>query len=109
MIVVTVARRPHEGSTVATVLASGLGALNVGASRIPFASAEDERESKAKNQHGDFGTPAQVGNVVYGDYSMCPPGNYDAPGRWPANLVLGFTSESLGGEARFFKHVGQVE
>ena len=107
MITVTVARRPHEGTAATSVLLSGVGALNVGASRVPFISAEDEHESKAKNQHKDFGPPAQVGNVVYGDYSMCPPGNYNAPGRWPANLVLGCTSEALGPEARFFKWVGQ--
>lgn len=85
---VVVARRPLIGTVVANVLAHGTGALNIDATRIPFASAADEKESKTKNQHADFGTPPLTGNITYGDYSMVAPKNYNPSARWPANLML---------------------
>lgn len=86
---IVMARKPFpNGSTVAkNVMEYGAGAINIDATRIEFVSEADERESKNKNQHADFGT--QPGrNAVYGDYSMVKPENYDAPGRWPANVIL---------------------
>jgi site-specific DNA-methyltransferase (adenine-specific) len=85
---VVVARKPLIGTVVANVLAHGTGALNIDATRIPFTSAADEKESKDKNQHADFGTPPLTGNVTYGDYSMVAPKNYNPSARWPANLLL---------------------
>jgi site-specific DNA-methyltransferase (adenine-specific) len=85
---VVCARRPFAGTLVSNVLKHGTGALNIAATRIPFASAADEKESKDKNQHEDFGTEPLTGNVTYGDYSMVQPKNYNPPGRWPANLLL---------------------
>ena len=85
---VVVARRPLIGTVAANVIAHGTGALNIDATRIPFASAADEKESKTKNQHADFGTPPLTGNVTYGDYSMVAPKNYNPSARWPANLML---------------------
>ena len=85
---VVVGRKPHAGTVAETVLKHGTGALNIAATRIPFASAADEKESKDKNQHEDFGTEPLTGNVTYGDYSMVQPKNYNPPGRWPANLLL---------------------
>jgi site-specific DNA-methyltransferase (adenine-specific) len=84
---VVVARKPLAGTVAGNVLAHGTGALNIDACRVAFASDADERESKDKNRHADFGT-APGGNEVYGDYSMVERSNYDAPGRWPANVVL---------------------
>jgi len=85
---IVVARKPLSERNVAdNVLRYGTGAINVDAGRVPFASACDEHESKAKNCHADFGTPS-ARNHVYGDYSMVPPRNYAAAGRWPANVVL---------------------
>lgn len=84
---VVVARKPLIGTVAANVLAHGTGALNIDGTRIRFASDTDEAESKGKNRHADFGT-APGGNEVYGDFSMVPRGNYDAPGRWPANVVM---------------------
>ena len=85
---VVVARKPIVGPVAANVLKYGTGALNIDACRVAFAGEADERESKDKNRHGDFGT-AQGGNAVYGDYSMLDGReNFDPPGRWPANVVL---------------------
>lgn len=84
---IVVARKPLAGTVAENVLAHGTGALNIDGCRIGFASEADERESKEKNQHADFGTEPG-GNEVYGDYSMVPRENYDPPGRWPANVVL---------------------
>lgn len=61
--------------------------LQIDACRIPFASEADERESKEKNRHADFGSETG-GNHVYGDFSMVERKNYDPPGRWPANVVI---------------------
>jgi len=80
------ARKPSDLSVAENLLTWGTGALNIDATRIKFASESDERESKAKNQHADFGTKPG-GNAIYGDYSMVGPTNYDPPGRWPANVV----------------------
>ena len=99
---IVLARKPLQGTVAANVTAHGVGALNIDACRIGFVSAEDERESKDKNRHADFGT-APGGNAVYGDYSMVPRTNYAASGRWPANLLLDDASaEQLGDAARFF-------
>jgi len=85
---IVVARKPLSAHNVAdNVLRYGTGAIHVDACRIPFASACDEEESKAKNRHADFGTPS-ARNHVYGDYSMVPARNYAAAGRWPANVVV---------------------
>jgi site-specific DNA-methyltransferase (adenine-specific) len=84
---IVVARKPLVGTVAGNVLAYGTGALNIDRCRVGFVSEADEQESKAKNQHADFGTEPG-GNNVYGDYSMVERKNYDPPGRWPANLVL---------------------
>lgn len=85
---VVVARKPLAGTVAGNVLAHGTGALNIGGCRVEFRGDADERESKEKNRHGDFGTE-QGGNSVYGDFSMLDPrANYDASGRWPANVAL---------------------
>lgn len=92
---IVVARKPLIGTVTANVLEYGTGAINVDACRVAFVSDGDERESKEKNRHGDFGTE-QGGNAVYGDYSMLDPrANYDAPGRWPANVLLTHTDECV--------------
>ena len=84
---VVVARKPLTGTVAANVLEHGVGGLNIDGCRIGFSSNADEAESKGKNRHADFGTPAG-GNTVYGDFSMVPRTNYNPPGRWPANVVL---------------------
>ena len=84
---IVMVRKPLVGTVAATVERFGTGALNIDAARVPFRDAEDEEESKTKNQHGDFGSTAG-GNQVYGDFSMVERTNYDPVGRWPANVVM---------------------
>ena len=85
---IVVARKPLIGTVAANVLTHGTGAINVDGCRVGFTSDADERESKDKNRHADFGTEPG-GNEVYGDFSMVERTNYDAPGRWPPNIILG--------------------
>ena len=94
---IIVARKPlsaggRKATVAANVLTHGTGALNVDASRIGFASDADEAETKTKNRHGDFGSDAGAANT-YGDFSSVAPVNYSAPGRWPANVILGHHRE----------------
>ncbi len=84
---IVVARKPLIGTVAKNVLEHGTGALNIDGCRVGFASADDESESKTKNQHADFGSPSG-GNQVYGDYSMVESKNCNPPGRWPANTIL---------------------
>jgi DNA modification methylase len=99
---ILLARKPLSGTVAQNVLDHSTGALNIASCRIPFASEDDERESKDKNRHADFGT-LPGGNQVYGDYSMVERRNYDPPGRWPANVTLDEDAAGLLGErSRFF-------
>lgn len=83
---IVMARKPFIGSIAKNVLAHGTGALNIAACRVPFAGGADEMESKKKNQHGSRGNGARSGNV-YHDMSQHGRDDYNAPGRWPANII----------------------
>lgn len=74
---IVVARKPLTGTVAQNVERYGTGALNVDGCRVDFRGQEDERESKDKNRHADFGSGARAES-----------GNYEAAGRWPANVVL---------------------
>lgn len=82
---ITVARKPFKGTVAANVLEYGTGAINIDGCRVPFAGEQDERESKQKNKHGDFGS-GPMSNKVFGEYKK-DRDNYDPTGRWPANLI----------------------
>lgn len=84
---IVLARKPLVGTVAANVMEYGTGALNIEGCRVGFANAEDERESKTKNQHADFNSSTSV-SVAHGDFSMVPPKNYNPPGRWPSNVIL---------------------
>lgn len=83
-----IARKPFRGTVAENVLRHGTGAINVDGCRVGFASQADERETKSKNRHGDFGSRAPV-RVAFGEDRRTGEeiGNYDPPGRWPANLA----------------------
>ena len=82
---IVVARKPLIGTVAQNVLEHGTGALNIDGCRVRFVSPDDEREAKGKNQHGDFASGPMT-NQVFGKYSK-DRGNYNPPGRWPANLI----------------------
>lgn len=75
-----------EKTGAANLIKHGVGAVNIDDCRVPFANADDEAESKLKNQHGDFDSGAMT-NQVYGKFTK-DRGNYNAPGRHPSNLIL---------------------
>lgn len=85
---IIMAQKPLDGTIAQNIAKWGVGGVNVDVSRTPFRSATDEAESKGKNQHGKYETP-QGGNDVFGDFSMLEARkDYDAPGRWPTNLIF---------------------
>jgi DNA modification methylase len=85
---ILMAQKPVEGTILANIAEHGTGGLNIDATRTAFRSAADEAETKGKNQHNTYGTgQGQYG--VYGDFSALETRkNYDAPGRWPMNVLL---------------------
>ena len=87
---IVLARKPLEkGLSIAeNVLRWGTGAINIDGCRIGFKNEADYKESTQKNQHADFGTKPLTNNIIYGDYSMVQPKNYQPEGRFPANLIL---------------------
>lgn len=101
---ITMARKPLKGTVADNVQAHGCGALNIDGCRVPFADEQDERESKDKNQHGNFGSGAR-NNAIYGKDTNDRT-NYDAVGRWPTNLIHDGCDEVMGAfpgnSSRFF-------
>ena len=86
---IVMARKPlSEKTVVDNVLEWRTGGINIDESRIPFKDEADRKESTQKNQHADFGTKPLTGNIIYGDYSMVEPKNYNPPGRFPANIIF---------------------
>jgi DNA modification methylase len=91
---IVVARKPLAGTVAQTVQAYGTGALNVDGCRVPHASAEDRRESEAKNQHTQYANPGSNRDSYSG--SMPPRTDYDGTaGRWPSNVVLSHVGYAL--------------
>lgn len=86
---IVLARKPLTGTIAANVLAHSTGALNIDGCRVAFAGPADEHESKTKNRHGQFSSAPRA-NTVYGADTR-KRGDYDAPGRWPANVLLAHT------------------
>lgn len=83
---IVMARKPFKRTVARNVLAYGTGALNIDLCRVPFADGADEKEAKEKNQHSSRGNGALSGNV-YHDMSQHSRENYNASGRWPANVL----------------------
>lgn len=79
---VVVARKPLISTVAANVLAHGVGALNIDATRIGHASEADFATSLAKNP----GRSDTVSSGVYG--AGRPQQSVNVAGRWPANVVL---------------------
>ena len=85
---ICIARKPFRGTVAANMLRHGTGALNIEACRIPYDGAADELESKGKNRHADFGSGPRTNRTFSADNrDRGEAGNYDPPGRWPANVV----------------------
>ena len=83
---ICMARKPLNEKTIAeNVLRWNTGGININDCRVGFANQADEKESKTKNQHGNFGS-GQRNNKIYGE-DLQDRTNYNATGRFPANLI----------------------
>jgi len=93
---IIVARKPFKGTVATNILEHGTGGLNIEDSRIGFANPADESESKIKNRHADFNSGPRD-NKVFGEdnRNRAADGNYDPPGRFPANLIHDGSEEVL--------------
>jgi site-specific DNA-methyltransferase (adenine-specific) len=100
---IVLARKPLVGTVAANVTQYGTGGINVDGCRIGFASEADERESKNKNRHGDFDSkPSNHGIYSPDNRTGAEKGNYNPPGRWPANVCLDEDAAAMFPESRFF-------
>lgn len=81
---IVLARKPFRGTVAGNWMEHGTGALNIDATRIPFASEEDREDTAIRNNWGDrmWSGPAaiQVGER--------PLNVTNDKGRWPANVLL---------------------
>lgn len=83
---ICLARKPIVVSNLEQNLALyGTGGLNIDACKIPFISDADEAEAKEKNRHAEFES-GPTENQILGKFSKARE-NYEAKGRWPANLM----------------------
>jgi DNA modification methylase len=90
---IILARKPLGMTVAACVLEHGTGALNIDGCRVEFAGAADEGEAKGKNQHTSYANPGSNRDSYSG--SMPPRTDYNAPGRWPANIAHDGSDEVL--------------
>ena len=93
---ITLARKPLAGTVASNVMEHGSGALNIDGCRVGFSGPADEAESKGKNRHADFNSGPRD-NAVFGadNRPRGENGNYNPPGRWPANLIHDGSDEVL--------------
>jgi site-specific DNA-methyltransferase (adenine-specific) len=92
---IIIARKPLEGIVAENVLKYGTGALNIDGCRVGFNGDVDEREAKSKNQPSKFGSGPMT-NQIFGKFNR-DRDNYDAQGRWPANLIHDGSDEVVSG------------
>lgn len=83
---IVVCMKPVEGTLAENALRHGVAGLNVGECKIAFASSGDERNAKHKNQHTRYSNPNS--NIDSYSGSMPSRTDYDASGRFPANVIL---------------------
>jgi DNA modification methylase len=95
---IIMARKPIPGTIAANVLAHGVGAINIDASRVPYTG--DSGSWGAGRSEGSCWAPGSTGRA------SAPEGRRDAAGRWPANVIHDGSAEVLdsfpAGESRFF-------
>lgn len=88
MIVITVARKPVEGTVASNVLKHRCGALNIDGCRI---ATDSDDNIYAKNPH-TVGTIGAKGIYGEGRPTLYQVGD----GRWPANVILSDNAGVLG-------------
>ena len=111
---IIIARKPLQRTILDNASEFGTGAVNVAGAAVPFVSDRDAAEAAGKNRHATWGT-LPGGNRVFGDFTMVASRkDYNAPGRWPSNVVLDqdaahavddagpFNARAGAGASRFF-------
>lgn len=90
-------RKPMDGTLAENLQRWGTGALWIDGCRIEWADEADEADAKTKNRHADFGSGPRENNVYGADKrDRGASGNYDEPGRWPANVLHDGSDEVIG-------------
>jgi len=93
---IIVARKPLEGTVARNTLKYGTGGINIDACRVKFQDEADEHESKNKNRHADFDSkPSNHGIYSPDNRTGSDKGNYNPPGRFPANIIHDGSDEVL--------------
>ena len=97
MLVITVARKPLEGTVARNALKWGCGSLNIQGTRIAHGTDVDmeavQRQSVAPAI--DFGGSGLIGKEIM---------IYKPGGRWPSNLAFcAEVGHTIGEASRFFK------
>ena len=84
---IVLARKPLIGTVAENVLQHGTGAINVDGCRVDYGGLTLEEVRKQAGSPTIVGTRA--GTQVYGQYAerVGKPIEFDAKGRWPANLI----------------------
>ena len=91
------AMKPIEGTFANNAIKYGVAGINVDGGRVQFNGESDETETKNKNRHADFGSGPR-NNKIFGadNRSRGDNGNYNPPGRWPANVIHDGSPEVVG-------------
>lgn len=97
---IALARKPFKGTIAGNVVKHGTAALNIEASRVPFASEDDKKWTVEHAELGDMPNGAGVADRQ----------DYDENGRFPANLmhdgsaevVACFPDDGFASASRFF-------
>jgi DNA modification methylase len=79
---IVVARKPLVSTVAANVLAHGVGALNIDATRLEM-GAEYDPTNRQRQQKSDGGVQFGQSGLIGKDIPK-----YNAAGRWPSNVVL---------------------
>lgn len=96
-MIITLLRKPLEGSIADNTLRHGCGAINIDATRVSFVDnesinfeARQRQQTASYKESGWSGHVAQVGS----DIQM-----YKEKGRWPANFILNHLEDCISQDA----------
>jgi len=77
-------QKPYDGDAVSSILATGAGALNIDGARVGV--SDNDKQAIQGSTRGPIAGKGYVGN--FGLRANYEPVQYNANGRWPANLIL---------------------
>ena len=105
-MIITVCRKPFEGSATDNVLRNNCGVINVDASRIKF-ETDGSRKTTKRNKREDDRLWAEGQSGMKNENSLYA--DADPRGRFPSNLILQHTTvfdqQSGIGASRYFKGI----